>query len=42
MLVDIALIKTEVIIPPAAHVKTTGENVKQYECFDQWLCHIKL
>ncbi len=36
------LIKDEVIIPPAADVKTAEERPKQYECFDWWFCHKKL
>ncbi|MCK4596670.1 peroxiredoxin, partial [bacterium] len=33
------LIKDEVIIPPATDIKTAEERMKQYECFDWWLCH---
>ena len=36
------LIKDEVIIPPATDMKTAEERVKQYDCFDWWLCHKKL
>ena len=36
------LIKDEVIIPPAADVKTAEERPKQYDCFDWWFCHKKL
>ncbi len=36
------LIKDEVIIPPAMDIKTAEERMKQYECFDWWLCHKKL
>ena len=36
------LIKDEVIIPPATDIKTAEERMKQYECFDWWLCHKKL
>ena len=33
------LIGEEVIVPPAADVKTAEERPKQYECFDWWFCH---
>jgi peroxiredoxin (alkyl hydroperoxide reductase subunit C) len=36
------LIKDEVIIPPATDMKTAEERMKQYDCFDWWLCHKKL
>jgi peroxiredoxin (alkyl hydroperoxide reductase subunit C) len=36
------LVKDEVIIPPATDIKTAEERVKQYECYDWWLCHKKL
>ncbi len=36
------LINDEVIIPPAADVKTAEERPKQYECFDWWFCHKKI
>ncbi len=36
------LIGDEVIIPPAADVKTAEERLKQYECYDWWFCHRKL
>ncbi len=36
------LIKDRVIVPPAADVKTAKERIKQYECFDWWLCHKKI
>ncbi len=36
------LIGDEVIIPPAADVKTAEERPKQYDCFDWWFCHKKL
>ncbi len=36
------LIGNEVIIPPAADVKTAEERPKQYECFDWWFCHKSL
>jgi len=36
------LVKDEVIIPPAADVKTAQERSKQYECFDWWFCHKKI
>lgn len=36
------LIKDEVIIPPATDIKTAEERMKQYDCFDWWLCHKKL
>ena len=36
------LIGDEVIIPPATDEKTAKERMKQYECFDWWLCHKKL
>jgi len=39
---DNELIKDEVIIPPAMDVKTAEERMKEYECFDWWLCHKKL
>ncbi|OYD15868.1 peroxiredoxin [candidate division WOR-3 bacterium JGI_Cruoil_03_44_89] len=36
------LIGDKVIIPPATDEKTAKERMKQYECFDWWLCHKKL
>ncbi len=39
---DNELIGDEVIIPPAADVKTAEERPKQYECYDWWFCHRKL
>ncbi len=36
------LIKDEVIIPPAADIKTAEERLKQYDCFDWWFCHKKV
>lgn len=36
------LIGDEVIIPPAADIKTAEERPKQYDCFDWWFCHKKL
>ncbi|MCD6382804.1 MAG: peroxiredoxin [Candidatus Hydrothermae bacterium] len=36
------LIGDEVIIPPATDEKTAKERMKQYTCFDWWLCHKKL
>ncbi len=36
------LIGDEVIIPPATDEKTAKERMKQYTCFDWWLCHRKL
>jgi peroxiredoxin (alkyl hydroperoxide reductase subunit C) len=36
------LIKDEVIIPPAADVKTAAERLTKYECYDWWFCHKKL
>ena len=36
------LIGDEVIIPPAADVKTAAERPKQYTCYDWWFCHKKL
>ncbi len=36
------LIGDEVIIPPATDEKTAKERMRQYECFDWWLCHKKL
>ncbi len=36
------LIGDEVIIPPAADVKTAEERPKQYDCYDWWFCHKKL
>jgi peroxiredoxin (alkyl hydroperoxide reductase subunit C) len=36
------LVKDEVIVPPATDVKTAEERMKEYECFDWWLCHKKL
>lgn len=36
------LINDEVIIPPAADVKTAEVRPKQYDCFDWWFCHKKL
>jgi len=39
---DNELVKDEVIVPPATDVKTAEERMKEYECFDWWLCHKKL
>ena len=36
------LVGDEVIISPAADVKTAEERPKQYDCFDWWCCHKKL
>ncbi len=36
------LIGDEVIIPPAADVKTAEERPKKYDCYDWWFCHKKL
>ncbi len=36
------LVGDEVIIPPAADVKTAEERPKQYNCYDWWFCHKKL
>ncbi|MGB9695440.1 MAG: peroxiredoxin [Caldisericaceae bacterium] len=35
------LIKSDVIIPPAADVKTAQERPQKYDCFDWWFCHKK-
>jgi len=39
---DNELVKDEVIVPPATDVKTAEERMKEYECFDWWMCHKKL
>ncbi len=36
------IVKDEVIIPPPTDEKTAMERMKQYECFDWWLCHKKI
>ncbi len=36
------LINDEVIIPPAADVKTANERMKDSTCYDWWFCHKKL
>ena len=36
------LVGDEVIIPPATDEETAKERMKQYTCFDWWLCHKKL
>jgi peroxiredoxin (alkyl hydroperoxide reductase subunit C) len=36
------LIGQNVIIPPAADIKTAREREKEYECYDWWFCHKKL
>ena len=36
------IVGDEVIIPPASDEKTAKERMKQYDCFDWWLCHKKL
>lgn len=36
------IIGDEVIVPPAKDEKTAKERVKEYNCFDWWLCHRKL
>lgn len=36
------IIGDEVIIPPASDEKTAKERMKEYDCFDWWLCHKKL
>jgi len=36
------LIKDRVIIPPATDVATAKKRMKEYECYDWWLCHKKL
>ena len=36
------LIEDEVIVPPPTDEKTAKERMKQYECYDWWLCHRKL
>jgi len=33
------ILKDRVIIPPASDVKTAKERLKNYECYDWWLCH---
>jgi len=36
------LIKDRVIIPPATDVTTAKKRLKEYECYDWWLCHKKI
>ena len=36
------LLKDRVIIPPASDVKTAKQRLKDYECYDWWLCHKEL
>lgn len=36
------LIKDRVIIPPASDVKTAEKRLKEYECYDWWMCHKEL
>lgn len=36
------IIGDEVIVPPATDEKTAKERVKEFNCFDWWLCHKKL
>ena len=36
------IVGDEVIIPPASDVKTAESRMKEYDCFDWWLCHKKL
>ncbi|MHA1212718.1 MAG: peroxiredoxin, partial [Candidatus Heimdallarchaeota archaeon] len=36
------LLKDRVIIPPASDVKTAKKRLKEYECYDWWLCHKEL
>ncbi|HMA69274.1 MAG TPA: peroxiredoxin [Candidatus Mcinerneyibacterium sp.] len=36
------LIGDEVIVPPASDVETAKKNMKEYKCFDWWLCHKKM
>ena len=36
------IVGDEVIIPPASDEKTAKERMKEYDCFDWWLCHKKL
>ncbi|NHK32840.1 MAG: peroxiredoxin [Asgard group archaeon] len=36
------LLKDRVIIPPASDVKTAEKRLKEYECYDWWLCHKEL
>ncbi len=36
------IIGDKVIIPPATDEKTAKERVKQYDCFDWWICYRKL
>ncbi len=33
------LIKDRVIIPPPSDMKLIKERLKQYDCYDWWLCH---
>ncbi|RKY21124.1 MAG: peroxiredoxin [Planctomycetota bacterium] len=39
---DNELIGDRVIVPPAMDVKTAGERMKNYDCYDWWFCHKKL
>jgi len=36
------LIKDRVIIPPATDVATAKKRMKEYDCYDWWLCHKKI
>ena len=36
------IIGDEVIVPPATDEETAKERVKEFNCFDWWLCHKKL
>jgi peroxiredoxin (alkyl hydroperoxide reductase subunit C) len=36
------IIGDEVIVPPAKDEETAKERVKEFNCFDWWLCHKKL
>jgi len=36
------LVKDRVIIPPATDVATAKKRMKEYECYDWWLCHKKI
>lgn len=36
------ILKDRVIIPPASDVKTAKKRLKEYECYDWWLCHKEL
>ena len=36
------LVKDRVIVPPASDVKTAEKRLKEYECYDWWMCHKEL